>query len=159
MKSPWTLPGPTTTRTGRRATSSTVVLLAARATTLVPAGPSQAVDTGVTVDFSTAGGAPTYRASGMIYGMCGCVPSRRSTRARTECTVCGRPGRQSREAAAWRRASRSRCHRSTVTGRISGRSLRSTSFGSWCSSAAMNARSPGWNRTFSFPIWRSGTLI
>ncbi|NUQ99879.1 MAG: beta-xylosidase [Streptomyces sp.] len=45
------------------------VLLAALATTLVPAGPSQAADTGVTVDFATAGGAPTYRASGTLYGM------------------------------------------------------------------------------------------
>ncbi|MFF4685560.1 hypothetical protein [Streptomyces sp. NPDC001307] len=58
MKSPWTLPGPAT-RTGRRATSSAAVLLAAPATTLVPAGPSQAAGTGVTVDSSTAGGAPT----------------------------------------------------------------------------------------------------
>ena len=62
MKSPWTLPRPTT-RTRRRAASSAVVLLAALATTLVPAGPSQAADTSVTVDFATAGGAPTYRAS------------------------------------------------------------------------------------------------
>jgi hypothetical protein len=68
MKSPWTLPRPTT-RTRRRAVSSAVVLLAALATTLVPAGPSQAADTSVTVDFATAGGAPTYRASGTLYGM------------------------------------------------------------------------------------------
>ncbi|MCD9875677.1 RICIN domain-containing protein [Streptomyces guryensis] len=68
MKSPRRLPRPAT-RTGRRAASSTAVLLAALATTLVPAGPSQAADTGVTVDFATAGGAPTYRASGTLYGM------------------------------------------------------------------------------------------
>ncbi len=68
MKSPWTLPRPTT-RTRRRAASSAVVLLAALATTLVPAGPSQAADTSVTVDFATAGGAPTYRASGTLYGI------------------------------------------------------------------------------------------
>jgi len=68
MELRWTLPRPTT-RTGRRATLSTAVLLAALATTLVPAGRSQAADTGVTVDFATAGGAPTYRASGMIYGL------------------------------------------------------------------------------------------
>ncbi|MFE8950513.1 RICIN domain-containing protein [Streptomyces sp. NPDC007856] len=68
MTSPWTLPGPAI-RTGRRATSTAAVLLAALATTLVPAGPSQAADTSVSVDFATAGGAPTYRASGMIYGM------------------------------------------------------------------------------------------
>jgi hypothetical protein len=68
MKSPWTPPIPAT-RTGRRATTSVAVLLAALATTLVPAGPSQAADTSVTVDFATAGGAPTYRASGTLYGM------------------------------------------------------------------------------------------
>ncbi|WP_257234692.1 RICIN domain-containing protein [Streptomyces sp. JV178] len=45
------------------------VLLAALATTLVPVGPSYAADTSVTVDFSTAGAAPTYHASGIIYGM------------------------------------------------------------------------------------------
>ncbi|WP_416979725.1 RICIN domain-containing protein [Streptomyces sp. T028] len=66
MKSP--LPGPTK-RTGRRAVSSGAVLMAALASTLVPAAPSQAADTSVTVDFATAGGAPTYHASGMIYGM------------------------------------------------------------------------------------------
>ncbi|GHE08855.1 beta-xylosidase [Streptomyces alanosinicus] len=43
--------------------------MAALASTLVPAAPSQAADTSVTVDFANAGGAPTYRASGMIYGM------------------------------------------------------------------------------------------
>ncbi|MGN5382259.1 RICIN domain-containing protein [Streptomyces lasalocidi] len=58
-----------TTRTGRRTVLSVAVLLTALAATLVPAAPSQAADTGVTVDFATAGGAPTYRASGMIYGM------------------------------------------------------------------------------------------
>ncbi|GHH80627.1 RICIN domain-containing protein [Streptomyces capitiformicae] len=68
MESRWTLPSPAT-RTGRGATSSVAVLLAALAATLVPAGPSQAADTGVTVDFASAGGAPTYRASGMIYGL------------------------------------------------------------------------------------------
>ncbi|MEV0531012.1 RICIN domain-containing protein [Kitasatospora sp. NPDC050463] len=68
MKSRWSLPR-AATRTGRRATSSVAVLLAALATTLVPAGPSHAADTSVTVDFATAAGAPTYRASGMIYGM------------------------------------------------------------------------------------------
>ena len=68
MKSPWTLPGPAT-RTGRRATSAVAVLVAVLATTLVPAGPSQAADTSITVDFATAGGAPTYRASGTLYGM------------------------------------------------------------------------------------------
>jgi hypothetical protein len=56
-------------RTRRRAISSAAVLLATLAATLVPAGPSQAADTTVAVDFSVAGGAPTYRASGMIYGL------------------------------------------------------------------------------------------
>ncbi|WP_369368159.1 RICIN domain-containing protein [Streptomyces sp. CG4] len=68
MKSPRIHPSPTT-RTGRRTVPSVAVLLTALAATLVPAAPSQAADTGVTVDFATAGGAPTYRASGMIYGM------------------------------------------------------------------------------------------
>ncbi|MBD0839297.1 RICIN domain-containing protein [Streptomyces sp. TRM68416] len=45
------------------------VLLAALAATLVPVGPSQAADTSVTVDFATVKGAPSYRASGMIYGL------------------------------------------------------------------------------------------
>ncbi len=68
MKSP--MPPPrSTTRTRCRAISSVAVLMAALASTLVPAAPSQAADTSVTVDFATAGGAPTYRASGMIYGM------------------------------------------------------------------------------------------
>ncbi|MGW2817352.1 RICIN domain-containing protein [Streptomyces sp. NPDC001415] len=58
-----------TTSTRRRALTSAAVLLTSLATTLVPATPSQAADTGVTVDFAQAGGAPTYRASGMIYGM------------------------------------------------------------------------------------------
>lgn len=53
----------------RRAISTLAVLLASLAGTVLPAVPSQAADTGVTVDFSTAGGAPTYHASGMIYGM------------------------------------------------------------------------------------------
>ncbi|MCX5425774.1 RICIN domain-containing protein [Streptomyces sp. NBC_00078] len=68
MKSPWTRPRPAA-RTGRRATASAVVLLAALATTLIPAASSQAADTSVTVDFANAGGAPTYRASGTLYGM------------------------------------------------------------------------------------------
>ncbi|MFF1478456.1 RICIN domain-containing protein [Streptomyces sp. NPDC058301] len=68
MKSPTALPLPTTS-TRRRTVSSAAVVLTALATTLIPAAPSQAADTGVTVDFATAGGAPTYRASGMIYGM------------------------------------------------------------------------------------------
>lgn len=68
MRSPTTRPSPTT-RTGRRAASTVAVLLAALAANLVSAAPSQAADTSVAVDFSAAGGAPTYRASGMIYGL------------------------------------------------------------------------------------------
>lgn len=68
MNSPIPLRKPTT-RTGRRAISSVAVLMAALASTLTHAAPSQAADTSVTVDFATAGGAPAYHASGMIYGM------------------------------------------------------------------------------------------
>ncbi|MGJ5830065.1 RICIN domain-containing protein [Streptomyces ossamyceticus] len=70
-----TLPGHATrtgrraTLSGRRATLSLAVLMAAVAATLAPAGPSQAADSSVTVDFATAKGTPTYRASGMIYGL------------------------------------------------------------------------------------------
>ncbi|MEV1084594.1 RICIN domain-containing protein [Streptomyces sp. NPDC050211] len=56
-------------RITRRAVPSTGVLLAVLATTLMPATGAHAADTTVAVDFSTAGGAPTYRASGTIYGM------------------------------------------------------------------------------------------
>ncbi|MGW2620143.1 RICIN domain-containing protein [Streptomyces sp. NPDC001500] len=52
-----------------RLLTGTAVLLTALAASLLPAGASQAADTSVTVDFATAGGAPTYHASGTIYGM------------------------------------------------------------------------------------------
>jgi hypothetical protein len=68
MKSPRIHPRPTA-RTGRRTAPYAAVLLTSLAATVVPAAPSQAADTTVTVDFATAGGAPTYRASGTIYGM------------------------------------------------------------------------------------------
>ncbi|MCX5358017.1 cellulase family glycosylhydrolase [Streptomyces sp. NBC_00124] len=68
MKSPTALRRPTN-RARPRTVSSVAVLLTAPAATLLPAAPSQAMDTSVTVDFATAGGAPTYHASGMIYGM------------------------------------------------------------------------------------------
>ncbi|MFE2569870.1 hypothetical protein [Streptomyces mirabilis] len=45
------------------------VLLATLAASLLPATASHAADTSVTVDFATSGGAPTYHASGTIYGM------------------------------------------------------------------------------------------
>ncbi|MGW1712861.1 RICIN domain-containing protein [Streptomyces sp. NPDC002156] len=47
---------------------TTAVLLATVAAGLLPAT-ARAADTSVTVDFATAGGAPAYRASGIIYGM------------------------------------------------------------------------------------------
>ncbi|WP_217210773.1 RICIN domain-containing protein [Streptomyces sp. AC550_RSS872] len=66
---PLITPSGPATRTRRRAVASGAVLFATLAATLVPAAPSQAADTTVAVDFATAGGAPTYRASGTIYGM------------------------------------------------------------------------------------------
>ncbi|MDG5809441.1 RICIN domain-containing protein [Streptomyces ossamyceticus] len=68
MKSLTTPSGPAT-RTRRRTVASAAVLLSALAATLLPAASSQAADTSVNVDFATADGAPTYRASGTIYGM------------------------------------------------------------------------------------------
>ncbi|MFE3521277.1 RICIN domain-containing protein [Streptomyces sp. NPDC059161] len=50
-------------------TTVLAVLLASLGATALPGTAAHAADTGVTVDFATAGGAPTYRASGMIYGM------------------------------------------------------------------------------------------
>ncbi|MET9384819.1 RICIN domain-containing protein [Streptomyces sp. NPDC002928] len=52
-----------------RLLSRPTVLLAALAAGLLPATASHAAGTSVTVDFATAGGAPAYRASGIIYGM------------------------------------------------------------------------------------------
>jgi hypothetical protein len=52
-----------------RAGTALTALLASLAALALPTGTAQAVDTTVTVDFATAGGAPTYRASGTIYGM------------------------------------------------------------------------------------------
>jgi hypothetical protein len=57
--------------------------------------------------------------------------------------VRGRPARVGREILACPRAIRSRCRRSTVSGRTSSRRLRRTSRGSWCSRAASHARSAG----------------
>ncbi|MGW0842834.1 RICIN domain-containing protein [Streptomyces sp. NPDC002787] len=56
---------------GRRPGRTTVVatLCASVAAVLLPGTAAQAADTTVAVDFATAGGAPTYRASGTIYGM------------------------------------------------------------------------------------------
>jgi hypothetical protein len=62
-----------------------------------------------------------------------------------------------RDRCAWRRARRSRCQRSTVSGRTSDRTRRSTARGSRCSRAARNARSLASNRTFSVPSCRFST--
>jgi hypothetical protein len=62
--------GPRSARPPRRRTATAlVVLLASLGATALPGTAAHATDTGVTVDFATAGGAPAYRASGMIYGM------------------------------------------------------------------------------------------
>jgi len=76
---------------------------------------------------------------------------RRSASRRMERTVRGRPGRLGRDPAAWRRASRSRCQRSTVSGRTSNRNRPSTSLGRRCSRAARNAGHPGGTADGSCP--------
>jgi hypothetical protein len=85
--------------------------------------------------------------------------ARRSTRARIERTVRGRPGRLGRDRAACRLAIRSRCQRSTVSGRTSNRSLRSVCRGSRYSSAANKARSAVVKCTRCGPSWRSSMAI
>jgi hypothetical protein len=72
--------------------------------------------------------------------------ARRSTSWRMERTVRGRPGLFGRDRAAWRRAIRSRCQRSTVPGWTSRRNRPSTSVGSQRSKAARNVLSLGRNR-------------
>ncbi|WP_307020606.1 RICIN domain-containing protein [Streptomyces canus] len=52
-----------------RRTIALTALLASVAAVALPGTTAQAADTNVSVDFATAGGAPTYRASGTIYGM------------------------------------------------------------------------------------------
>ncbi|MEU8176500.1 ricin-type beta-trefoil lectin domain protein [Microbispora hainanensis] len=54
-------------RRGLAALFSAATLVAA--SVLATAAPAQAADESITVDFSVAGGSPTYRASGWIYGM------------------------------------------------------------------------------------------
>lgn len=82
----------------------------------------------------------------------------RSTRARMERTVGGRPGRFGLDRAAWWRRMRSRCQRSTVSGRTSSCIRYSASGVRRCSSAARNARSGAVNHTFRPPGWRSSTV-
>jgi hypothetical protein len=72
--SPLPLLSARTTRTARTGVRSRTVTLAAllasvAATVVLPGTSAQAADTTVAVDFATVGGAPTYRASGTIYGM------------------------------------------------------------------------------------------
>ncbi|WP_409467760.1 RICIN domain-containing protein [Streptomyces sp. HC307] len=52
-----------------RRTTALAALFASVAAVALPGTSAQAADTTVAVDFATAGGAPTYRASGTIYGM------------------------------------------------------------------------------------------
>ncbi|MFE9644669.1 RICIN domain-containing protein [Streptomyces sp. NPDC006365] len=52
-----------------RRTTALAALFASVAAVVLPGTSAQAADTSVAVDFATAGGAPTYRASGTIYGM------------------------------------------------------------------------------------------
>jgi hypothetical protein len=56
-------------RLRRLAGSAAAVTLTALTIGLVPATGAHAADTSVTVDFATAGGAPTYHGSGTLYGM------------------------------------------------------------------------------------------
>ena len=78
--------------------------------------------------------------------------ARRGTRAWMLRTVGGRPGRFGRDAFAWRRRSRSRCQRRTVSGDTIRRSWRSLGRDSRCSRAARNARSGRVRRGLS--VWR-----
>jgi hypothetical protein len=64
------------------------------------------------------------------YPQLGFSCARRGTRRRTERAAGGRPGRFGRDRCAWRRASRSRCQRNTVSGRTSSRTRPSTMRGS-----------------------------
>ena len=71
-----------------------------------------------------------------------------------ERTVGGRPRRFGFDMFACRALIRSRCQRSTVSGRTISRSRRRTARGKGCSSAARNARSTGVYVTVVGPRWR-----
>ncbi|WP_369188730.1 RICIN domain-containing protein [Streptomyces sp. R08] len=58
-----------TGRRRRRASIAFAALFASIVAVVLPTTTAHAANTSVTVDFATAGGAPTYHASGMIYGM------------------------------------------------------------------------------------------
>ena len=85
--------------------------------------------------------------------------ARRSTSRRIDRMVGGRPTCLGRDILACRRVIRSRCQRSTVSGRTSSRRLRSTSRGRRCSRAASQARSARVNRTLLPCSCRSRTVI
>ncbi|WP_051969245.1 RICIN domain-containing protein [Kitasatospora azatica] len=53
----------------RKTATLAAALLAALGSVALPATSAHAADTSVTVDFANAGGAPTYHASGTLYGM------------------------------------------------------------------------------------------
>ncbi|ETK36909.1 ricin-type beta-trefoil lectin domain protein [Microbispora sp. ATCC PTA-5024] len=56
-------------RRRRRVLAALLSACALAAASVVAAGPAQAADQSISVNFSVAGAAPTYRASGWIYGM------------------------------------------------------------------------------------------
>jgi hypothetical protein len=85
--------------------------------------------------------------------------ARRSTSRWIDRTVRGRPTAWGRERRACRRPVRSRCQRSTVSGRTSSCRWFSTPRGSGCNSAASQARSARVNRTRSPCRCRSRTRI
>ena len=76
-----------------------------------------------------------------------------------ERTVRGRPGRLGRDLAAWRRASRSRCQRSTVSGRTSSRNRPSTSRREAVQQGGQERPVAGQNRGRVVPSCRSSTVI
>ncbi|WP_232838192.1 RICIN domain-containing protein [Streptomyces geranii] len=62
-------PGSPAGRRPRRTTALAALLASVAAVAVLPGTTAHAADTAVTVDFATTSGAPTYRASGTIYGM------------------------------------------------------------------------------------------
>lgn len=81
--------------------------------------------------------------------------TRRKASTRMERTVSGQPARFGLGLAACRRAIRSRCQRTIMSGRTSSRNRRTTSGGKRCSNTARKARSHGVNRAFCSPSWRA----
>ncbi|MEW9534800.1 hypothetical protein, partial [Microbispora sp. NPDC049125] len=56
-------------RRRRRGLAALLTACALAAASVVTAGPAQAADQSISVNFASASGSPTYRASGWIYGM------------------------------------------------------------------------------------------